>query len=73
MKPIQPYKLKPQTVSFLAGRQEKCAYNPSLTNEEKKAIFKTLDEAMVKNILESIIDQGPGIHWSCIMGLKNVK
>ena len=51
----------------------RCKYSTTLTNEEKKAIFKTLDEKMVKNILESIIDQGPGIHWSCIQGLKTVK
>ena len=56
LKPVLPYTLKPQSVSFLDGRQEKCQYSPSLTNAEKKEIFQKLDEKMVKNILESIID-----------------
>ena len=28
---------------------------------------------MVKNILESVIDKTPGVHWHDIQGLKNVK
>lgn len=32
-----------------------------ISREEKKAIFAKLDEAMCKQILETVMDEGPGI------------
>ena len=44
-----------------------------ISREEKKEIFRTLDEAMCKRVMETIMDSGPGIHWNDIIGLEQVK
>jgi hypothetical protein len=32
-----------------------------------------LDQKMVANIVETIVDKGPGVKWDDIEGLKDVK
>jgi len=32
-----------------------------------------LDDTMCKQIMETIMDTGPGIHWDDIIGLQSVK
>ena len=40
---------------------------------ERKETIKKLDEKMVQQIIETIVDKGPGIKWDDIEGLKDVK
>jgi hypothetical protein len=36
-------------------------------------LLSKLDEAMVKSIMENVVDKGPGVKWTDIEGLSNVK
>lgn len=44
-----------------------------ITREEKRQIFSRLDETMCKKVVESIMDEGPGIQFDDIIGLADVK
>lgn len=40
---------------------------------DRKKSLEKLDQAMVKVIVETIIDSGPGVKWDDIEGLRDVK
>ena len=40
---------------------------------ERKATLAKLDNKMVENIMETILDKGPGVRWDDIEGLADVK
>ena len=44
-----------------------------MPDAERKQTIMKLDQNMVKVIVETIIDSGPGIKWDDIEGLKDVK
>lgn len=44
-----------------------------MPDNERRALLEKLDQAMVKTIVETILDHGPGIQWEDIEGLKVVK
>lgn len=44
-----------------------------MPDNERRALLEKLDQNMVKNIMETIIEKGPGVKWDDIEGLKVVK
>ena len=44
-----------------------------LNHEERRAALAKLDQKMVDVIIQTVLDHGPGVKWSDIEGLKNVK
>lgn len=44
-----------------------------MPDAQRREIFSKLDKNMVKVIMETIIDHGPGIKWDDIEGLRDIK
>ena len=44
-----------------------------MPDQERRQTLQKLDQTMVKVIVETIIDNGPGVRWDDIQGLKDVK
>ena len=46
---------------------------PSQPKDYRKAELAKLDQKMVDMIIQTVLDHGPGVHWSDIEGLSEVK
>lgn len=44
-----------------------------MPDNERKELLSKLDQNMVKSIMETILDKGPGVKWEDIEGLSDVK